>query len=375
MNPSKYHFTVNPFSEERHDFPMVGRSDNWKDIQRTLTNHCDISSHGIMTIFGAYGIGKTFTLKCLEREINNKPDFVKPKGKVLAIFLKIVETKIPSQYLSNLLTRIIKNIGKENLLQLVNANSLEEIQFNTPMGNVLQNLEQPEAWKWLTAKSITPSEMKSIGADYKITDPDESLSLFEDFLLVLKSANYSNLVLLLDELEYLMAKGGREKILQTVHEIQLLWDHYNELEPTERQKICNVVFVLACSVDSWQKFLDMAEKEHKRTGGAGTETFLRRVKGKITLNPLNTPQVKQFFIQRLDAYRDQKTGKIEPFEDDYVKFLSEVSSGIPSKILNYSELILDEALKAKLTTIDRQFGEKVLLEHGLLEEFEEVIST
>lgn len=375
MSYSKFHFSNNPFAEERHDFKMVGRKQNWEDIKTTLQNQLKINSHSIIAIFGSYGMGKTFTLKSLERAINDETIDIKTDGKILPIFLKIVEIQIPKNFFPNLLTRIFKKITKEKLLEIFNAaNPDDPIDFKSNLGNVLHNLDNPAAWKWLTAKSVTASEMRELEVEYKITDPEESIAIFEDLLRILKAAGYTNLVLLLDELEFLMAKGGRDKILQIVHEIQLLWDSFNEHSVEERNNICLVAFVLASSIDSWQKFLDMAEQEHKRTGGGGTETFLRRVKGKIQLSPLTTSQIKEYLKIRLDEYRNQPSSDLDPFSDDYVKFISESSYGIPSKVLSFSELILDAAIKENTDTIDGKFGEKVLLEHGLLEKFEEAIS-
>jgi len=375
MSYSKLNFKANPFAEEKHDFKMIGRKKDWEEIESTLEHQLQIDSHGIIAIFGSYGVGKTFTLKSLERSIEDDSIRIDTNGKTLPIFLKVVETQIPKDYLSNLLIRIIKKIGKEKLLEIFNESRPDgPIDFKSNLGSVLHNLDKSIAWKWLTAKSVSASEMKDLGVDYKITDPAESLELFEDFLRVLNSGGYNNMILLLDDLEFLMAKGGRDKILQIVHEIQLLWDSFNEMNSVEREKICSVIFVLAASIDSWQRFLDMAEEEHKRTGGGGTETFLRRVKGKIQLSPLTTPQIKEFLKMRLDAYRITPSNDLSPFSEDYVKFISEVSFGVPSKVLNFSDLILETAIKKNISTIDKKYGEKVLLEHSLLEEFEEVAS-
>jgi hypothetical protein len=179
----------------------------------------------------------------------------------------------------------------------------------------------------------------------------------------------------LDEWEYLLSMATGSKLRHIIHGLQLIWDSYNETPADDRKEMAKVIFLIGCSPDSWQKFLEMAETDRARRGGGGTETFLRRFPktGMIELSPLKDRDVKKFLIQRLKSYRTKDVSDaLSPFDESYIRFISEMSFGIPSHILSLTGLIVIEASKQDAKKIDSKLGERILQQHGLLKELKEV---
>lgn len=373
---AKYDLSGNPFSEERHDFPMVGRVDEWQRIMGIVVDLVHADSCGIMVIHGNYGMGKTFTLLKIREEIQ-QGSIKDPIGEVLPVFLKAMESQTPSNYMSNLLTRSLRELGRKEVESIAKKaiQSKAKVDDETLL-NVFTHLANgnDEAWNWLIGRSMSSSQNKELGASYKITDPRESQTTFREFLKILRRAGFRNLVIILDEWEYLLVMTSGNKLRSVIHDLQLIWDSYNETSPSERKLLCKVVFVIGCSPDSWQRFIEMAKSDLGKKGGGGTETFLRRIpeRAKISLSPLKDKDVRRLLINRLKGYREDKGSddRLYPFDESYVQFISEVSMGIPSHVINLSSLILDEAANRNIEKINRRIGEEVLHEFGILKEMQ-----
>lgn len=374
---ASYGLEGNTFLEERHDFPMVGRTKEWEQIVDVLEDLLNANSCGIMVIHGDYGMGKTFTLLKLEEDLKNSK-IKSSSEKTLPVLLKSTPSQLPSNYLTDLIVRINRKIGKETLTEIAcNFNVKEsEVNVDDTIHNTFRSLayNNSEAWDWMIGRTVSSTAAKDIGISYKIDDKNEIENTFTDYLKILKSADYNNLVILLDEMEYLLASASAGKIRSVVNELQHVWDSYNEVPEEVRKTMCKVIFLIGTSVDAWQKFLEMVEIDTSKKGGGGTETFLRRIpeQGKITLEPLRDKDVKKFLSNRLKVYKKKETSDaLYPFDESYVKFISEMSWGIPSNILSLSALIINEAVKKGIKTINKEVGQEILKEHGLLLELQE----
>lgn len=352
---------------------MIGRKNNWDKMRSTLQELLDANSCGFMVIFGDYGMGKSFTLKKIEESISKKSNFIKRNDDTLAIMLKTVDSKVPSNYLIDLLTRIMRSIGKEQLMKLAKMFEDKNEILDSNFRNVIQNIssENELALDWLFGRNLSKTELQSIGCKFNMNNPKEISLIFSNFLKFLKICNYGNLVLLLDEWEYLLSIAGRSKLLEIVHELQNIYDSYN-IDTSNNQNLCNVVFIIGASADAWQKFLEMVDEELSKKGGGGTQTFLRRIPHEafIELSPMTDKDVKEFLIDRLNNYKKKPDNEsLYPFEDDYVKYISAVTQGIPSRVLRLSALILKTAVNQSAKKIDAALAEKIVRSHGLYSEY------
>jgi len=370
MSLSLYNFKSNPFLEERHTFPMIGRNQNWNRIKDSMNDLLKANSCGIMTIYGDYGMGKTFTLLKMKEEYD---DVTKNDSKILSVFLKTIESKVPQNYLADMVIRSVRFIGEEKMRKLAKSISLENLSVDETLQNIISDLQHDGnlGWSWLIGRNLTNTELKEVGASYKISDLRESLSIFQGWQKFLKSSGYDNLVILFDEWEFLLSMGSIDKVRSVIRELQRVWDGYNETDDDSRRQMCKIIFVIGSSIGSWKIFLEMVSKDVDKRGGGGTETFMRRIpeSGKITLTPLTQTYVEKFIINRLKEYREKPSSdELYPFTNDYVKFISDISMGIPSSILNRSALIVKEAEARNYDKIDQKNAKQILKDHGLLRE-------
>ncbi|AJW71063.1 hypothetical protein [Nitrosopumilus adriaticus] len=370
MSYSKFNLTSNPFLEEKHTFPMVGRKKDWDKIKNVTEELLTADSCGIITIYGDYGMGKTFTLLKMQEEYQKNKD----SGKV--IFLKTIETGIPTNFLSDLLIRITRNIGKDEMVKLAKRVDFVSLDIDNTLKNVLINLSDGNeiSWKWFIGRSITNTELKQIQAEFKIKDNYETFTVFLDFLKFLYVAGCQNMILLFDEWEYLLSRASIDQVRTIVRDLQKLWDGYNECRASN-MKLCKIIFVIASSIGSWRIFLEMIDKDVSKKGGGGTETFMRRIPemAKINLSPFALSDVKKFIINRLKEYRlKPSSDDLFPLTNDYVQFITEISWGIPSSILSKSALIIKEASDGEIKQVTTDFSKQILKNHGILRELEEV---
>ena len=374
---SMYNLSLNPFLDERHDYPRIDREASWDSISKILQDLISAPSCGFIIIFGEYGMGKSFTLKKIEDAINTKDrSFAKSENEILSCMLKTIDSKPPSYFSIDLIIRIIRKLGKEKFSSLasrVDLNSIKDESLKTIVGGLADGNET--IWNWFCGRNLSKTELDDLGIIYNMSNPKEASLILNNFLKILKICNVGNLVVLLDEWEFLLSIAGRSKLLEIVHELQKIYDSYNENQQ-ERDLLSKVIFTIGTSADAWNKFLEMVDLELESRGGGGTQTLLRRIPHEafIELPPLIDKDVKEFILGRLNNFRENKSKSLEPFDNDYVKYISTLSQGVPSRILRISALLLKVAAENKIKVISSAAAEKIVREYGLYAEYVETQS-
>jgi hypothetical protein len=321
-------------------------------------------------------MGKSFTLAKIEEFLKSGDPLLPPSSELFAVRFRTTEAMLPKNYAVDLFTRMMKQIGPERLTEVCSAAISANAQFEATFASIVEGLARKEgiAWDWLIGRRLTASQLQTHNLSYKVTDYSEIHALFMNALQLFKSGGIDTLVMLMDELEFLLSLASRTKLLTILHEIQSLWDDYNQLPETEKNKHCKTVFVFASSIGSWQKFLELAQDEKRKKGGGGTETFLRRIppNATVSLSPLGKKEIRELLIQRMDQYSTTRSkGTLDPFAEDYVELINRLSFGIPSKVLTLSALVVEQAKIAPITAAN---AENILKEFGTLEELREVES-
>lgn len=362
---------ANPFSEERFDLPMIDRVSDWTRLKGVLSDQLGARAAKIGVLFGDYGMGKSFTMTKLEEVLKKGEEGFPRPADIVVVRFRTTEAVLPKNYIVDLFQRMIKDIGPERLRTLCSEALLHGGQFERSFGRFVTEWANGNdtAWDWILGRSLTAAQRSGLGVSYKITDYLEIHEVFKNTLRLLRSAGVQSLVMLLDELEFLLSLASRNKLLTILHEVQSIWDDYNQLDETQKEKHSKVLFVFASSIGSWEKFLEMAQEERRRKGGGGTETFLRRVlpSEMVTLSPLKKADVEQLLVERMAQYRvDGPKDPLHPFASDYVEFIFRLSFGIPSKVLAFSALVIEQSEIAPITAAD---AETILNKFGLLEEF------
>src|SRR6202041_3016537 len=136
------------------------------------------------------------------------------------------------------------------------------------MRNVFEHAadKDPKAISWLIGRKLSSKEQKELGVEFSIDNPDESTGILFDMLRVFKLANYNGIVVMFDELEYVLSSLGESKIASIIHELQSVWDDYIALDRDKRKEMARFLGVFASSPDSWQRFLELVEERQERTG-------------------------------------------------------------------------------------------------------------
>ncbi len=368
--------SANPFAEERFDLPMVGREEDWARLKEVMVEQLKTRSARLSVVFGDYGMGKSFTLAKVQEFLMSGDPLLPRPAELFAVRFRTTEPMLPKNYAVDLFTRMMKQIGRERLTEVCSVALSVSAHFESTFANVVAGLAGGEsiAWDWLIGRKLTSSQLQTHNLSYKVTDYSEIHSLFMNALQLFKSGGVDSLVMLMDELEFLLSLASRTKLLTILHEIQSLWDDYNQLPEAEKEKRCKTVFVFASSIGSWDKFLELAQDEKRKRGGGGTQTFLRRIppNATVSLSPLGRKEIRELLIQRMDQYSTTRTkNTLSPFAEDYIELINRLSFGIPSKVLALSALVVEQA---KIAPISAATAENILKEFGTLEEMSEVES-
>jgi len=376
---SMYGFEENPFAREIHNVKMIDREEEWARLKVIAEEYLRSPSCTFTVVFGDYGFGKSFFLYKMEEAFTRNHEFAALPAPVLALRLKITEAQFREPYISDLFKRIVRRIGRERLLKMAKKGSTGLHELEPGLATVLAELPTDNgdsAWNWLVGRKVLTSDMRKLGVSFKVDDYGEIHTVFSDFLRFIRISGYCGIVLLLDELEYMLSIASEKQVKTLLHEYQRIWDSFNEMSQEERSKFASVLLVFASSPDAWQKFLEFAEKARDERGGGGTETFLRRIArdAMITLSPLRSKkQVRDLLVDRMQFYRKgtTPTDPLWPFKDDYLDFVRRVSWGIPSKIINYSALTLRESALSHTRSISASTAEKVLRNYNILIELKQ----
>ena len=363
----------NPFAQENMDVEMVNRNQDWTNITRVLTDQLRADGVGYSVIHGDYGMGKTFTLIKLEEWVSH---LTIDGANNLPIRLRTADAKVPQTYVANLLIRINLHLGRKRLAEIAERASdyLDSIEERT-IRNVFQKVKEGDesGFKWLWGRRLSPSESRGLEADFKSDDPKEAPMILFEILRILRAANYNGIVVMFDELEYVLSSVGEAKIASIIHELQSIWDDFGSLSREDKAKMARFVGIFASSPDSWQRFIELAEKRMERTGGGGTETFLRRIPEDAftNLTPLlGEDHVRQFMSERIMPYRapGYHGDELSPFTKDFVPFIARISLGIPGKIIDYCGVTLRHAISNGQPSISGEYASDVLKRYGLIAE-------
>jgi len=355
----RYNLKINPFTDQSLDYPIVNRVETESIMRRRLALFVQSRNPGIIPLQGAYGVGKTFFLIALENKIC-EGTFFERKEKVLASYITAIFPRAPSQYIHYVYSQSMKRVGFERFRDMIQAlgklKKKEDLlrNFDRDFRNALLNFENNEeaAWAYVSGETISRSEAKNIEIGRSVKDDEQSLTAFLEFLKLLHILNYESFVLLIDEFEYLFARGGQQGA-QFLNTFRFLYDR--ALERFSRgEKIANPLFVPACSILTWKQISEDAERQVM-----GTKPFVDRSQEAIPLPPFDHKETKELVFGRLDRWRIDRSDKsrlgLFPFVDgggnDPFDFITKVNTGLPRLILKNTATMLDEAYERKFENI------------------------
>ncbi|MDP2900756.1 MAG: hypothetical protein Q8O47_07290, partial [Candidatus Bathyarchaeota archaeon] len=140
------------------------------------------------------------------------------------------------------------------------------------------------------------------------------------------------------------------------------------LIPKQFQNITsNITLFLAVSPDGERHLVEI-EKTESETGGP-TAALRRRISdNKILLTAFTEKATRELIEKRLKISRI--TGKIEkepliPFNEEFVKFIHEITDGRPEMIIDRCNNVLDVGLEQRIPLLTKQFAIEVFKERGI----------
>jgi len=378
MTYEKYNLKTNPFTDQSLNYPIVDRAETRKRVTRHLASYIGSKNPAILPLTGEYGVGKTFFLRYMEERILEGRLFGGDKERILAAYITAALPKLPSEYMHYLYSECVKRIGHERFTNLVGelvrkrkaVGSLKG--FDVDYLNALINYKRNEnvAWEYFRGDTIDRSDAKGLRVRRSIRGDEQSLVALMNLLRLLFVLGYHSMVFLVDEFEYLFARGS-QKGAQFLNTFRFLYDRALD-RLSEEGGIVNPIFVIACSVVTWDEIVKDAERL-----ALGTKPFVDRSIEPITIPPFDPQETRALIQGRLERWRmnprDKDRTGLFPFVDDeennpFEQIMKISRGGLPRMILTNSGLILDEALDKGYNVIGRKEVQAFAQSHGFEKE-------
>ena len=379
MSYKQYYLQRNPFSTERHDYPIVGRAGVLSELKYSLSRMIDGGGPHFIMIKGGYGIGKTRILFELVNRLRPlKSDFIGERRVSMTDRpIRTLPARPPAAYLSRyLLPEIFRRLGRKNLAVLRQELDALSTQRSEDATSILErinvdrhllqtflalNTEHDEiAWRWFLGETLSPSERRALGNVQRIAREDMAERILVDFLKILAILDYKALILPLDEFEYVGVQS-RARRISLVEVFRSLYDRVVE-ELTIVNEVAALIIVLAITPDGWDGIQRFAE----------AEAFIDRVRRDnviMELGPFDEDHVREFIQKRLEKDRlpDSPIPQpLFPFGDNCSHLISDHSGGKPRVISSYCYIILDEGIRQNKETITATFADGVLRDRGFV---------
>jgi Cdc6-like AAA superfamily ATPase len=267
-----------------------------KRIERLLNS---IASGGkeVMAIIGGYGMGKTHTLKYIER-------LARARG------FKAIYVQAPGRSFMELYASVAESLLNE-------VSKLRDYVSDPALRKALELLDDAEnaiyVKGWLLGYSIPPKVRYKLGLIGSLREVNAVNFLVEMLRLVTSSG--TSVIILLDEVEALLnlSKNFRYSYTEYLREL---------IDGMPR----GAAVVMAMTPACWDELTTL------------NPALFRRLSGSILyLKPLKRDHVRKF----LELYFSDLLSLLD---DDVLDYIYELANGIQGEMLKYSSILLEEAL-------------------------------
>jgi hypothetical protein len=349
-----YSLTGNPFEIAPVKYEMAGRQTEWTSIKSRLGAAFDGTTCKFLVLQGDYGLGKTFTADKLYSDIHaNRKELRTIVVRTLAGQPIQAHPAEPSRgkFAVDFIARIFENLGFEQIRELcqkVNLDSkVPDLSLRARL--IFNEISKGNRSAFLALIGESVNEEGEKLSIRPVKASEEAKAIFFAFLRVMKMAVYNNLLIILDEFEYVMTLSTSRitVILQTLREI---FDEYSR----QPQNLAKVVIFFTTSPGGWDKLRQLEVSQVKRTGGAGIVPFRQRIDPRdvISLSPLTLDETEELIRIRLKAYRNDKVkDELQPFTEKAIEVIFRASQGVPRLALVYASIILDYATERHIRSI------------------------
>lgn len=377
---SKLGLSDNPFpysgvpEEEPHIY--VDREEAIKAVNNVLSTTISTGKSNHIIVTGAYGSGKSHTLKYVRSEIRRQftansekkvcIGYVSQPGETfLDIYREFVYDlgydfirKMSEQYIglvTNQLSeeKVIKEkVPLEKAWEMVNSGKIlisdivphaikrlnqkvKFIDFTRAFLNLTYDDNSIYSWEWLNGEGVDYIKRRSMGVS-KTLDGKTAIRAFISLKKVLIELGYSTVILLIDEFEYAetLSPVAKQKMLNEIR-------HLIDLNPE------NLTMIITCAPEVWHSLL------------SEYHAFSERITNEINLKPMTGDKVKLLLAEYLAGKRLDSGKDIVLFTDESIKKILELSQGNTRRILTISGRLLDIALEKEKAIIDTKIIEEI----------------
>lgn len=331
---SKYYLSENPFPvvpipEER---PKIYGANKgalerivWQ-LQKVARTNRPIH----IVLVGPYGSGKTHLLRYLANLASKQI-----KGALAAY------VPHPGPDFTSIYRRFIDSIGYERLRSLSERMHEEQLKreiiyhdFVTALAGLNDDDKTIEAWRWLTANSLTLEERRALGVSAAIDHTEKALNAFSALLRFMRTVGFRLISMLIDEFEEINSLVHLQK-RRLINDLRHLIDC----------NVSNFSLTVACTPHGWETVYEE------------NAALVRRFSSNVVfLEPLEE-EVGGFLISEyLTQYRtdpgdflrfvreknfDEETSQTFPFTRDAIEEICSLSRGNIGEVLKYSGIAID----------------------------------
>ncbi|WP_440955296.1 BREX system ATP-binding domain-containing protein [Methanosarcina sp. Mfa9] len=325
------------------------------------------SNHLIIT--GTYGNGKSHTLRYIKYNINKKfinidgskacavhisksggdfldiyreliydlgYDFIKKRaeeflGLVACQMSKegLIDEKVVPEKSWEMIcdgTILLSDIVPTAILKLDNI--VNFMDFSKAFLNLAYEENSVDSWEWICGEGVDYIKRREIGLN-KALDEKNAIRAFIALKKTLINLNYSTLILLLDEFEYVdtLQIVKKQKVLNELR-------HLIDLNPE------GLSTIIACTPEIWQSLI------------SEYHAFSERIAREANLKPLTPETAKKLVSSYLNTKRANVNESLTPFTEDSINEIFRLGHGNTRRILLLCGQTLDLALEFNKEFVD-----------------------
>jgi type II secretory pathway predicted ATPase ExeA len=379
----EYNLTANPFPSDIGVPPAevilwADRSEVKSRVLRLINSSISDRKSNLFLVVGKYGQGKTHTLRYFETYVNSEKMadataiFISgPGNNFVDLYRKFVSAlgrdrilqhakefsgSIFLAYVKKLISDVEKGVLNSadfpfyvTTQELVRSNvrgMLREMagsdlpDFASVLIQLPDKSKEELAWKWLTARKMSASELRdTLAVASGIETEEDAVRAIKALLDILHQIGFKMVFLFIDEMEYLELQLDEKAR-------QLYTSHLRELVDNNPD---GLGIFLSCAAES--------ERDFKTTSD---QAFISRMprSNEILLDNLSQSDMKHFIMDYLDQARISLKSKddnerLRPFdESSLAEIFKRSDSGDMRSVVRLCSILLDEGRVMSLKPID-----------------------
>ena len=310
-----------------------------------------------VVLVGPYGSGKTHLLRYLTTEINQRIEgglgaYVPHPGPgFISIYRRFIESISYDK-----MRTLAKSVDERKLKETIIYHD-----FVTALANLVDPSKTLEAWRWLTANSLTLEERRSLHVATSIEHEEEALNAFSALLKFLRSVGFKLICMIIDEFEEINS-------LMLIQKRRL----FNDLRHLIDLNVANFSLIIACTPHGWETIYEENAALVRRF--SSNIVFLEPLDLQATCG-LVSDYLSQFRIDSKAFHRfvvrnggNEDISTIYPFTKDAIDELCILSKGNAGETLKYSGIAIEQGAKEKHVWLDGELLRSLVAQYyGKLE--------